>query len=64
MGLGAFLGLEIGKSGVLTHQRAINVVSHNITNAENDGYSRQTVSIEANKPMDDKGAAGQVGITV
>lgn len=64
VGLGAFLGLEIGKSGVLTHQRAINVVSHNITNAENDGYSRQTVSIEANKPMDDKGAAGQVGTGV
>jgi len=40
VGLGAFLGLEIGKSGVLTHQRAINVVSHNITNAETAGYSR------------------------
>lgn len=64
MGLGSFLGLEIGKSGILAHQRAINVVSHNITNAETDGYSRQTISLEANKPVDDTALAGQVGTGV
>ena len=61
MGLGAFLGLDIGKAGVMAHQRAINVVSHNITNAETEGYSRQTVSLKAKAPMDQRGAAGQLG---
>ena len=64
MGLGAFLGLDIGKSGVMAHQRAINVVSHNITNAETDGYSRQTVSLKAKTPIDQQGAAGQLGVGV
>ena len=64
MGLGAFLGLDIGKAGVMAHQRAINVVSHNITNAETEGYSRQTVSLKAKTPMDQQGAAGQLGAGV
>ncbi|MEN2994863.1 MAG: flagellar hook-associated protein FlgK [Thermodesulfovibrio sp.] len=34
---------DIGKTGVLTYQRALEVVSHNIANASTEGYSRQDV---------------------
>ena len=60
-GPGTFLGLDIGKAGVMAHQRAINVVSHNITNAETEGYSRQTVSLKAKALNGSAGGAGQLG---
>jgi flagellar hook-associated protein FlgK len=64
---GAFLGLEIGKKGVLTHQKALNVVGQNISNAETEGYSRQEVSLKATDPLDGyatAGGAGQIGTGV
>jgi flagellar hook-associated protein FlgK len=67
MALGAFLGLDIGKKGVVTHQNALNVVSHNIANAQAKGYTRQTVSLKATPALDAEAVAmgtGQIGTGV
>lgn len=42
-----FFGLNVALSGVLTQQRALNTVSHNITNATTPGYTRQRVDLAA-----------------
>lgn len=34
---------DIGKSGILTYQKALEVVSHNVANAATEGYTRQDV---------------------
>lgn len=46
-----FMGLEIGKRGLMAHQQAIHVTGHNISNAENKEYSRQRVVITAADPL-------------
>lgn len=38
-------GLVIGLSGLRTHQEALNVIGHNITNVNTTGYSRQRANI-------------------
>jgi flagellar hook-associated protein 1 FlgK len=60
---GAYLGLDIAKKGVMTSQKALNVVGHNVTNAETKGYSRQEVSLKADIALSVQGA-GQVGTGV
>lgn len=45
-----FFGLNVALSGVVTQQRALNTVSHNLTNATTPGYSRQRVDTAANTP--------------
>jgi flagellar hook-associated protein 1 FlgK len=45
------MGLEIGKKGLMTHQQALHVTGHNISNAENREYSRQRVVITAADPL-------------
>jgi flagellar hook-associated protein 1 FlgK len=45
------MGLEIGKRGLLSHQQALHVTGHNISNAENKEYSRQRVVITAAEPL-------------
>jgi len=42
-----FFGLSTALSGILTQQRALNTVSHNLTNATTPGYSRQRVDTAA-----------------
>ena len=37
--------LSTGVSGLLAFQRALDTTSHNIANANTDGYSRQTVNL-------------------
>jgi flagellar hook-associated protein 1 FlgK len=49
--LSTFSGIELGKKGLITHQAAINVTGHNVTNAETEGYSRQKVSLEVFDPL-------------
>ena len=39
--------LGIGSSALLTYQRALNTVSHNVANANTEGYSRQRVDLSA-----------------
>src|SRR5208337_860894 len=46
-----FMGLEIGKRGLMSHQQALHVTGHNISNAENKEYSRQRVVITAADPI-------------
>ncbi len=45
-----FFGLNVALSGVVTQQRALNTVSHNLTNATTPGYTRQRVEMSANTP--------------
>ncbi len=42
--------LSIGLSGLLTAQRALQTIGHNITNANTPGYSRQSLLIAARTP--------------
>ncbi len=63
---GTFFGLNIGRSGIYTATKAIEVTSHNIANAKTEGYSRQRAVIEAGRPymitsMHTPVVAGQVG---
>ena len=46
--MGIFDTLHIGYSGLSTSQAAINTTSHNISNANTDGYSRQRVEQKVN----------------
>ena len=46
-----FFGLNVALSGVVTQQRALNTVSHNLTNATTPGYSRQRVEMSAANPF-------------
>ena len=43
--------LQIGLSGILTAQRAMLVASHNISNANTKGYTRQSSLLAARNPM-------------
>ena len=54
--------LDLGGSGLLSHQKAIQVTGHNIANVNTPGYSRQRVNLEAKPPMSN--ASGQAGIGV
>lgn len=63
---GTFFGLQIGKSAIFTQRKAMEVTSHNIANANTEGYSRQRAVIEANRPymitsLNTPVVAGQVG---
>ncbi|MCW2278821.1 flagellar hook-associated protein FlgK [Heliophilum fasciatum] len=42
-----FFGLEIARRGVLTGKMGLDVTSHNVANANTEGYSRQTANISA-----------------
>ncbi|MBN1499829.1 MAG: flagellar hook-associated protein FlgK [Spirochaetes bacterium] len=46
-----FMGIEISKRGVQSHQQALYVTGHNISNAENEEYTRQRVVITAEDPL-------------
>lgn len=52
---------EIGKTGLLTSNRSIGVASHNIANANTEGYSRQRVDLS---PVDYKKGGWSIGIGV
>lgn len=51
--------LQVGISGLLTSQRAISTISHNVSNVNTDGYSRQRTEILTNMPT--YSGAGYVG---
>ncbi|MDA3900665.1 MAG: flagellar hook-associated protein FlgK [Spirochaetes bacterium] len=61
-----FMGLEISKRGLSSHQKALQVTGHNISNAENKEYSRQRVVITSADPIYEPAfnraeTAGQIG---
>ncbi|WP_144395158.1 flagellar hook-associated protein FlgK [Pleionea sediminis] len=43
--------LDVGVSGLLVNQAAINTTSHNIANANTEGYSRQVAQIDTRFPQ-------------
>jgi flagellar hook-associated protein 1 FlgK len=49
--MSTFSGIELGKKGLVTHQAAIHVTGHNVSNAETEGYSRQKVTLEIFDPL-------------
>jgi flagellar hook-associated protein 1 FlgK len=49
--MGIFDSLHIGYSGLSTSQTGINTTSHNIANANTEGYSKQRVSQRVNAPI-------------
>ena len=64
-----FFGLELTKRALFAQQRAMDVASHNIANANNPVYSRQRAEMQATAPYASPGsapagAAGQVGTGV
>lgn len=46
-----FMGLEIGKRGLIAHQQAMTTAGHNISNADNENYSRQRVVMRTMTPL-------------
>lgn len=66
---GLFATLNVGKSGLFTQQKAIDVTSHNIANANTEGYSRQRAIMETTRPfgmpsMNNQVGPGQIGTGV
>jgi flagellar hook-associated protein 1 FlgK len=66
---GLFGTLNISKSGMFAQQRCIDVTSHNIANADTDGYSRQRAELETTRPfpmpsMNNAAGPGQMGTGV
>ena len=46
-----FYGMEIGRRSLSASQMALNVVSHNTSNVNTPGYSRQTIALSASDPF-------------
>ncbi|GAA0724350.1 flagellar hook-associated protein FlgK [Clostridium malenominatum] len=66
---GLFGTLNIGKSGLFANQRAIDVATHNIANANTEGYSRQRAEMQTRRPfctpgMNNAAEPGQIGTGV
>ena len=57
----SFFGINIGQQGLYTAQTNLNVTSHNISNADTDGYSRQYTVQSATRPMGIAGKRGMLG---
>lgn len=59
----SFLGLNIALSGLFANQRALSVTSHNISNANTEGYSRQRMDMTQFRP-DTIPGLGTLGVGV
>ncbi len=46
-----FMGIEIGKRGVIAHQVSLNTTGHNLSNLNTEGYSRQRVVMSTADPI-------------
>src|SRR3954447_4790777 len=51
MPISSFMGLETALRGILAHQQAIDTTSHNVANANTEGYSRQEAVLNASMPQ-------------
>ena len=60
----SFLGLGTSYSGLTANQRALQVTSHNISNANTVGYTRQRMDMHAYKPDTLPGGLGTLGLGV
>ena len=61
---GGFLGLNTALSGLFANQRSLGIVSHNIANANTEGYSRQVMNTKAYDPQKLPGGLGTLGVGV
>src|SRR3954451_7640275 len=62
MTVSTFMGLQTSLRGLLAHQQAIDTTSHNVANANTEGYSRQEASLSATDAMKVVGVgAGGIG---
>src|SRR3954451_16342262 len=61
MSISSFMGLQTSLRGLLGHQQAIDTTSHNVANANTDGYSRQTADMTATDALQVIGGTGDVG---
>lgn len=59
---GIFSTFNIAKSGLSTQQKAIDVTSHNIANANTDGYSRQRAEMQTTTPYCMPSMNGTTGV--
>jgi flagellar hook-associated protein 1 len=68
MSLSTFLGLETSLKGLLAQQEALDTTSHNISNANTPGYSRQEAELTAADSLQiyglDTGRPGEIGTGV
>lgn len=46
----SFMGLDIGKRAIMVSQTALNIVGHNMANANTEGYTRQVAELTASTP--------------
>lgn len=60
----SFLGIEISKRALFAHQRAQQNISHNVSNTETPGYSRQRVILESTFTNYGMGTNAQLGTGV
>lgn len=66
MSISPFFGLDMALRALQAQQTGIDVTSHNVANANTEGYSRQNVSISTTEPFASPGmnrpaSAGQIG---
>jgi flagellar hook-associated protein 1 len=62
MSISTFMGLQTSLRGLLAHQQAIDTTSHNVANANTEGYSRQEASLSATDALHVVGVgAGGIG---
>lgn len=59
-----FFGFNIARSGIFASQRALNITSHNISNANTEGYSRQRLEVKQSTPMLLPSGQGMLGTGV
>lgn len=61
---GLFATLNTSKGGMFAQQQYINVTSHNISNSNTEGFSRQHIVLQTARPQTIAGGAGQIGTGV
>lgn len=56
-----FSVLNTSKSGMVTAQQNLNVTSHNVSNVDTPGYSKQRAKVSTNRSQTIEGGIGQIG---
>lgn len=56
-----FFGLDIALSGLYASNARLNTTAHNISNAETEGYTKQSVTTQASKALSTYSTYGMVG---
>lgn len=60
--MGSFGGLNVAISGLFASQKNLQVISHNLGNANTQGYSRQEAVQEARRPLQSFDGTGMFGL--